>query len=397
MRKAVFVLVVTLVVSLTLFFAYPVNAEVRGVTSDSLKLGIIADMTGLIPDTWGPVTDAIKTYSRYLNDQGGVHGRKIKLVVEDDRFSIPIALGAFKKLLYRDKILALVGGSGQGQTYAIIPQVEKEKVPLLAVVADPKYIIPPRRYIFGILPFYSDQVKIFFEYLSKDIKVKNPKIAFLYMDSASSKPLVPLVRKLANEYGASLVEIVIPIAGGLDMTSEVLRLKKENPDYILLNSYISNTASVLKAAKNFKFERPFTVTQYGAADTTIELAKGAAAGLMGINCFGSYKDDSPGMKKAREIKEKYDPGSGHQTSDYVQGWFIGLLIEEGLKRAGRNLNGETLIQGLESIKGLDTKGVCGIVNCSPTNHKTIEYHRILKANIEKAIFVPITGWRKAKE
>ena len=375
---------------------YAYGEEVRGVTSDTIKLGVIGDMTGPGVDVWQPCVNAIKTYMQHLNDNGGIHGRKIKLIIEDDRFSIPSALAAFKKLIYKDKILALVGASGQGQTYAIIPKIEKERVPLFAVLADPKYIVPPRKYIYAVLPFYSDQVKVIFEYLWNDLKVKNPKIAFLYMDSASSKPVVPLVRRLVKEYGASLVEIIIPIAG-LDMTSEALRLKKENPDYVIVNGYITNTAAVLRSAKRFRFNKPFIVTQYGAVKTTLELAKDAAQGLMGINCFGSYNDESSGMAKVREIRERYDPGSGYQNRNYLQGWFLGLVTNEALKNAGKELNGETLIQGLERMSGLDTKGICGMIDFSPDDHKALENHRIFKADMEKTMFVPITDWRKAKE
>ena len=370
--------------------------EQRGVTNNTLKLGIIGDMTGPGVDVWQPCVNAIKTYVRHLNDHGGIHGRKVTLVIEDDRFSIPSALAAFKKLVYKDRILALVGASGQGQTYAIIPKIEKERVPLFAVLADPKHIVPPRKYIYAVLPFYSDQVKILFEYILKDLDAKNPKIAFLYMDSASSKPVLPLVRRLATEYGASLVELIIPIAG-LDMTSEALRLKKENPDYVLINGYVTNTAAMLRSAKRFRFESPFFVTQYGAVKTTLELAREAAQGLMGINCFGSYDDKSPGMIGARQIKERYDPGSGYQNRNYLQGWFLGLVIHEALKNTGEDLNGETLIQGLEQMNNLDTEGVCGIIDFSPDDHKALEYHRIFKADVEKTMLVPATDWRKAGE
>ncbi|MDY6968502.1 MAG: ABC transporter substrate-binding protein [Spirochaetota bacterium] len=375
---------------------YANTKQVRGVTSDTFKFAFIGDLTGPGVDVWKPVANGIRIYCRNINDQGGINGRKVKLIVEDDRFSIPMALAAFKKIVYRDETLAIAGASGQGQTYAIIPLVEKEMIPLLAVLAEPTYVIPARKYIYAVLPFYSDQVKIIFEYLQKDLKAKKPKIAFLYMDSASSKPIVPLVRKLAKKYVADLSEIIIPIAG-IDMTSEVLRLKKANPDYIIVNGYVSNTASVLRAAKKFKFERPFIVTQYGAVKTTIELAKGASKNLWGVNCFGSYGDDSPGMIQLRKINEKYNPDTKFLDKNFMQGWFVAIAMHQGVKNAGRNLNGETLVRGLEKIKGFDTRGICGVLDFDSKDHKAIEYHRIYKADLQKKDLIPVTDWRKGKD
>ncbi|MDY6969491.1 MAG: ABC transporter substrate-binding protein [Spirochaetota bacterium] len=371
------------------------SETVRGVTNNSLKIGVIGDMTGPGVDTWGPIADGIKTYIKYFNDQNGIHGRKVKLIVEDDRFSIPLALSAFKKLAFRDKILAVIGASGQGQTYAIIPRLEKVKLPILAILAEPTYIIPARKYIYGVLPFYNDQIKIIFNYLQKDLKAKRPKISFMYMDSASSKPIVPLVRELSKKMGASLSEIVIPIAG-IDMTSEVLRLRKVEPDYVIVNGYVANTAAILRTASKFKFKKPIFVTQYGAAKTTIELARGAASILLGVNCFGSFTDKSPGMTLLRNTKQKYDPGTEYEDRNFAQGWFVGLIMNEGLKNAGRNLNVKTLIKGLNNIRNFDTRGVCGIVNLSQQDHKAIDYHKIYKSDTKKKELVPITDWRKSE-
>ncbi|MDY6969490.1 MAG: ABC transporter substrate-binding protein, partial [Spirochaetota bacterium] len=237
---------------------YLFSAEVRGVTNNTIKLGVIADMTGPASDIWLPVTDGIKTHFMSVNDNGGINGRKVKIIIEDDRFSIPLALSAFKKLLFRDKVLTICGTSGQGHTYAVIPKMEQARMPLFAVIADHKYVIPARKYIFGVLPYYDDQIKITFEYIHNDLKAKKPKISFLYMDSGSSKPLIPLVRRLAKKYRVKLSEIIIPISG-IDMTSEVLRLKKEDPDYVIMNAYIGNSSAILRTAKKFNFRKPFFV------------------------------------------------------------------------------------------------------------------------------------------
>lgn len=396
MKRFFFVLALVLIVILTGFYDHPVNADIRGVTSDTIKIGAMGDITGPGADVYTGVVPGWKSYIRYINDQGGIHGRKIKFLIEDDRFSIPLALAAYKKLVYRDKIFAFSwAASGAGQTHAIIPLVQKEKIPMISGTNNSAYFIPSKRYVFTTLPFYEDQVKILMNYLRKDLKVKRPKIGLFYMESASSRPVLHLFRKLTKKYGGSLTELVIPIAG-LDMSSQVLLLKRAKPDYAIIHGYVANTAAVLRDAKKFNLKSQFIAMQYGFVKKTIEIARNSATGLWGINAFGSYDDDSPAMKKLREIDEKYSSNPGYKDRNYIQGWLCSLILCEGLKRAGRNLTNEKLVDAWESIKNFDTKGLCGVVTLSKKNHKTTESSRIYKVNMKNYKFIPLTGWRRGE-
>lgn len=397
MRKAVLVPVITLVVSLTLFCVHAVNAEVRGVTDKEIKIGAMADVTGPGADVYQGVIPGWRTYIQFINDRGGIHGRKIKFIMEDDRFSIPLALASFKKLVYRDEIFAFSwAASGAGQTHAIIPLVEKEKIPMISGTNNSAYFIPARRYVFTTLPFYEDQIKILFDYLLNDLKVNRPKIALVYMESASSMPVLHLVRELTKKHSVPLTEIVIPIAG-IDMSSQALLLKRAKPDYVIIHGYIANTAAVLRDAKKFDLKSQIIAMQYGVVRKTIELARGAAKGLWGIQAFGSSTSDSPAMTQLRKIDKKYNPGAGYRDENYTQGWLCSMILCEGLKNAGRNLNSETLVEGWEKIKNFDTQGICGVVNLGPDNHITTKNSRIYKADVENLSFIPVTDWRKAKE
>ncbi|MDY7034022.1 MAG: ABC transporter substrate-binding protein, partial [Thermodesulfobacteriota bacterium] len=95
--------------------------KVRGVTDTKVKVGIMGDLTGPVAAIWIPCANALKDYFRHVNDSGGIHGRKVKPIIEDDRYSIPLALSAFKKLVFRDKVLVLMAASGVGHTHSLIP------------------------------------------------------------------------------------------------------------------------------------------------------------------------------------------------------------------------------------------------------------------------------------
>ncbi|MDY7032108.1 MAG: ABC transporter substrate-binding protein, partial [Thermodesulfobacteriota bacterium] len=324
--------------------------EVRGVTSDTIKIGGMVDMTGPLAETYKILIDGLKVYFGNVNDRGGVHGRKIKHILEDDRYSIPMALSAYKKLVFKDKVMALVpGASGLGHTHAIIPLAEKHKMPLIAGTNNVKYYKPARRYVFALLPFYEDQVKLIFEYIYKDLKAKNPKIAVAYPDVGSGKVTLETSKKLAKLYGAGLVsETVISVMAG-DFSSQIINLRRLKPDYVIIHGYPSNTMAFLRTARRFRFSSTFIVIQYGAVEETVRMSGKAARNMIGINCFSSWDDDSPGMVKLKRMTLKYLPDSRSQGRNFTQGWFGAMLVHEGLKNAGRDLDGETFVEGLQKI------------------------------------------------
>ena len=169
-------------------------------------------------------------YYRHINDQGGIHGRKIKYFLEDDRYSIPMALAAFKKLVFRDEVLSLTpGASGAGHTHALIPLCEKHKIPLSAATNNKDFFQPVRKYIFTTLPFYSDQIELILDYLMIDRKIKRPRIALAYPDSAAGKDVRDSTKEEMKARGIKIIdEVIIPMMGG-DCTSQVLTLKRKKP------------------------------------------------------------------------------------------------------------------------------------------------------------------------
>jgi branched-chain amino acid transport system substrate-binding protein len=107
----------------------------------------------------------MRNYYRNQNEQGGIHGRKVKLIVEDTRYPIPLSSAAFKKLLYRDKVFALFGPDGTGQTMVLKGQIEKLKVPSIGISVAKTIVQPTQRYIFIAATPYEDQISVMFDYL----------------------------------------------------------------------------------------------------------------------------------------------------------------------------------------------------------------------------------------
>ena len=137
-----------LFMSIFIFGKTSFSEDVQGVTDATIKIGLIADMTGPLASVTGILAPATRNYVRYLNEKGGIHGRKVEVVVEDDHYSIPVGIAAFKKLVFRDKVFVVMGPYHTASIKALFGQVEKYKIPNIAALPQPSMVNPVKKYMF---------------------------------------------------------------------------------------------------------------------------------------------------------------------------------------------------------------------------------------------------------
>ena len=390
-------MMVLLTFILTLFGNSPVLSKpVRGVTKDTVKIGLILDQTGPIKMLTAPLTEASRIYFQHVNDQGGINGRKVKYIVEDDRYSIPMAVSAFKKLIAKDKVLTILGMGGTGQTKALWPQIEKEKVPSITVSLADAQVKPIKKYLFTPVASYEDEIKVIFNYIINVLKAKDPRIAIVYIEAEYGKTGLKATRKAAASYGLKLVGEEVINLGAFEAGTQVLSLKRAKPDFVILHLGAATSIAVLRDSMKYGVKSKFVGTYYSTGEDVVKVSGKGAKNFIGVHSYNSWYEDAPGMAELREITLHYKPGTEKpfRPKYYVQGWVDAMIMTEGIRRAGKNLTNDTLVKALESIKNFDTKGLCGLISYGPDSHKGNEFCRFYKADIEKDILLPITDWIK---
>ncbi|MFH1623890.1 MAG: ABC transporter substrate-binding protein [Pseudomonadota bacterium] len=367
--------------------------EVRGVTDDTVKIGLLADQTGLAASVTVPMTEAARVYFRYINDGGGINGRKIVTIVEDDHYSIPGAISAFKKLIFKDEVFAILFNGGLGQTLALERQIKKLKVPVMPLTIADKLTTPLRKYVFTMSASYDDGLKIIIDYIMRDLKAKNPRISHVYPDIEFGKSGVETVEKYLPKYNLKLVSKEVVPVPAIDATSQVLRSIRTNPDYIIFNSAAAGCIAFLKGAKKYGLKSKIIGGFYVSTEDIISSSGDSAKDILAVSPFCYWYDDSPGMVELRKITTKYQPQTKPKTRSYTQGWIISMIWAEGLKRAGRNLTPDTLVQALETFDKFSTGGISTPVSYSSTNHKGGRGFKLYKTDMERETYVPITDYR----
>ncbi|MDY7031594.1 MAG: ABC transporter substrate-binding protein [Thermodesulfobacteriota bacterium] len=173
-------------------------------------------------------------------------------------------------------------------------------------------------------------------------------------------------------------------------------MKRRKVEYIIMHHAIPVTATLLRDLRKFGFKVPVFGTFPNCTEDTVRIAGTASKNYTGAHSFASWYDDSPGMVEVREITLGYHPGTEkpYRSKNYAVGWVMARILYEGIKRAGKDLNGETLVAGLETIQNLDTKGICGPISYSSQSHKGLDYCKLFKADPESEKLLPISDWRK---
>ncbi|MDY7031591.1 MAG: ABC transporter substrate-binding protein [Thermodesulfobacteriota bacterium] len=368
--------------------------EARQVKGDVLKIGAIIDLTGPTSNVGVVMIEAYKNFIRHINEEGGLYGRKIKLIVEDDRYSIPAGIAAFKKLLFRDQVLALMGPISIGETKVLFRHIEKNKIPTLPWAPDKSIMDPYKRYIFPTNGFYDNEWGVILDYIMNELKPKNPKIALATVDVESGKVVKELADKWAGFHGLKLHHETVSI-DAMDVTSQVLTMKRAGITHILLHHVAPGAAAILKELRKFGMNIPLFGTSAACTEDVIRICGETSKNFWGASAYSSWYDDTPGMEKVREISMKYNPDAekSYRIKSYSWGWVIPVILQEGLKRAGKDLDGDKLVSALETIRDLDTKGICGPITYTPTIHYGLNYNKIFKADPSSGKLDPMTDWR----
>src|SRR6266536_2687925 len=214
----------------------------------TIRLGNLVDLTGPTSDQGKDIAQGRIDATEYINSQGGINGRKIVLISVEYGFQPPRAVAAYKKFVDQDKVL-LVLGYGTPDTEALRPFITKDKIPYLSGsysghLTDPKQT--PFNFPGGI--DYSSQIRIFLNYVKETWTdtSRKPRVALIYADNAYGRAPIEAGRQYAKEIGVELVDEEIIPTVVTDVTSQLLTMKKKDPDWAYINTNTQWVPVVLK-------------------------------------------------------------------------------------------------------------------------------------------------------
>jgi branched-chain amino acid transport system substrate-binding protein len=370
----------------------------RAAGEEEIRIGACQPITGRFAFAGVHLNAGLGDYIAHANEQGLVKGKKLVYLFEDTGYDTEKAVATFKRMMAQHSP-AIMYGESTGQGKAIAPELNSRYKVLYGSTSFSSELADPRTHPYSFVsgPTYSDQFGILLEYISRSAGGKKPRVAFFYSDTEFGKDPIPWARQRAAELGIEVAAEVVAKVAAVDVTTEVLALKKARPDYVIFQGFVlAPIPEVIRAARDHGLQTTFMSTFWSMDKSIIDKLGPDAEGYMGVNPYAYYWEDAPGIAAMRRYNERVHPAEKYRPNSYIQGWFTGMVYVEAIRRvvaAGKPVNGDNLIAAVGSIKDWDTGGVTGKVTF--VNNKAA-VGRVYRANVQKGIFEPVSDWISVK-
>lgn len=325
-------------------------AEV-GVTDTDITIGLFAPMSGQLANFGFDPLQAAKMWYEEVNKKGGIHGRKIKVVVEDDKCSPTEVVAVVKKLVTVDKVFALNGGSCTAPAVAAQEFVTREKVPFVMLnAAGDGAVQPPTRYVYGAFGGTQRSVgATLMEFAVKELKGK--KIAYFADDNEFGNSNFATAKATADRLGVQIVTAERLAPGKTtDVTAPMLKTRQAQPDVIISAAYPAGTVLLAQKYGEFGMTKiPFVIAVQGIPDPAV-FAKNVDndAALANVYYGSPLNDLTDGPKQQRWINlyKQYYP-ERKPTAFMTYGLPSAMAITRALEKAGKDLTREKFIAAMD--------------------------------------------------
>src|SRR3989449_2151205 len=366
--------------------------ETRGVRKTEIVLGMHTDLSGPAATYGVSSSNAVKMRFDEANATGGIHGRKIRLVVEDTQYQVPRAVQAGTKLINRDRIFAMVAPLGTPMNNALFKDQYGAGGRTLCPLSAARSMYEPfHRLKFYGAASYVDQIRAGINYF---VTKKGKKaLCAMYQDTDFGKEVLDGVQIQAEKMRIKVVETTTHKPTDQDFTAQITKLKAAGCDLVALGTIVRDSIVPYATARKIGWTDVDFLGSAASYDLFVAAAQGGVTeGLyaMGLTDM-PYRDTLSPTAQAwfDRYKERYknDPNIGA-----VYGHVAADVTVLGLEKAGANLTLSALVKGLESIRGYKDIFNGPEVNFGPDKHQgaTSSFLAVVKGGRWVRLTEPLT-------
>jgi branched-chain amino acid transport system substrate-binding protein len=381
---------ITLVLSLGLCLAGVVTAE-EGVTDSEIVIGSHLDLSGAIA-MWGKQTKlGMDMKVREINEAGGIHGRKIRLVVEDNAYDPKKAIMVTNKMINLDKVFCFIGNMGTATALASFPIIINKKIPHLFPMSTAKpFYDPYNRYSFNGFPTYYDQSRNSVKYFVE--QKKYTKFGMLYQDDEMGIVMKQGVEDQLATTNLKLLAAESYKRGATEFSTQIAKLNKAEPQVIMLATIVRETVGAMREAKKIGWNVEFCGqgTAYSKVIPDLAQKSGISADGLYVGAYAAYPyEDSP-LPTVREWFKRHKEWFGvGPDMPAVTGYQAVLYFSMAAEKAGRDLTREKLVDALETMNYVKDPVFGGSpLILTPKSHLGV-YH-IFMTQLKEGKFVKIS-------
>jgi ABC-type branched-subunit amino acid transport system substrate-binding protein len=323
-----------------------------GISKDKIKLGSYLPLQSGLAAGATQMREGTEAYFKYINDQGGVNGRKIEWIVENDSYNPQQTVAVVKKLVDRDDVFAIVSTLGTVTNLAVLPFLKQRGVPVINPAGGHLDLNKPKdKNVFGILPLSSEIGESMAEHALTKQGAK--RVAIFFQNDQFGKDQRDGAVEFLKKKGMTPVAEASYVPSDVDVSAQVIALRQANPDAVILGVIPKHGSLFMKEAQKLGWKVKVVGHNTMADPVVTDLAGDALEGIH-VNLMTAVDSmDRPQVKLANEILAKYSPKTKPGYYPYL-GMAGAVIFVEGAKKAGKDLTREKLIKALEDSKRIET-------------------------------------------
>ena len=339
-----------------------------GTSGEPIKIGAIVSLTGTYAGLGEPEKNTLEMEVKRINDAGGVNGRQIEVIIEDDATDDAKAVAAASKLIEQDQVVAIIGATGTGATMAVRADVQRASIPQVSMAGGTVIANPVDPLVFQtpwsntiVVPFTFDNIKA----------EGFTKIGLITDTGGFGADGKAVIEKMAPDLGVTIVSDQTFNPGDTDMTAQLTKIKNSDAEAIVMWTAGSEAAIIAKNVKDLGIDLPLFGSHGIARREFIDGAGDAAEGVRfaagKVLIPESYGLGTPAYKVATDFIDRYTAAYGDAPSTFAGHAFDALhLIVQAAKRIDGDITPSALRDQIEATSGF--VGIGGTFTFSPEDH-----------------------------
>lgn len=349
-----------------LLISLPVQAE-NGVTDTAIILGQTAGLTGQVAGPVKELNEGANAYIQFVNQRGGVHGRKIEIRSLDDKFDPALAAQNAETLIKKEQVFALFQNRGTPHTEALLPIMMANSVPLIGPSTGAALLhAPVNKYVFNVRAKYQDEVIKAVEHFAT---LGMQQISLIHVDDSFGGDALAGFKTAMATQKLTPTAIIKFDRVKPDIATAVAAAAKGSPRAVIIAASAPTTIDLIKALRAAGNQAQIMTLSNNSSQAFVK-----KLGTDGVGIIVSQITPAPHLvssKLGQEFNAAAKESGATISYAAMEGFVAAKVLVEGLQRAGRNLTRESLIRGLETINKQDFGGL--MLGYSPTDHTGSEF------------------------
>ena len=364
-------------------------AQSQGISKTEIVLGSILDLSGPLAGPSKQARNGMQMRVDEINDSGGIAGRKIKLIVEDNGYDPKKAMLAAQKLVNRDEVFAIVGHLGTAQNMATMPILFEKNVINFFPISGARQMFEPadKLKLANLAPYY-DQMRIVLPQLVKQKAAK--RVGIIYQDDEFGLEVMRGAEAALKGLNMSFVEKTSFKRGATDFSSQIAKLKAADCDFVVLGTIIRETVGAVGEARKNGFNPTFlgSITAYNHLIHTLggKAVEGVYAVHQAAQPYADY-----GSNIVRDWATKYKTKFGEDTSMWsIAGYIFIDTFGQAAKKAGANLSTDSFVNAMETT--VFPSDMFGSPECRITKSDRLCSNKFRVAQIQNGRWVTVSDY-----